>query len=617
MAHTATSSSSLARRHTVELGCNIRVTHPCAGDQYHMRIFTSSPSSKPSSDEKLYTFGVNDADGQACESLLIRMGMDSHPGLVHVFLFVTNDQESLGIRRTLMTGWGSVHFDALSLHKEYDLSLVDVTDAEQAVVTLHIQARVTPPFENALVPSLSSIKTGMDMLYQRIHVDIVDAYTRLIERGLRAPTPDRSNFYYVRTHMGKMPITTFAYLSTLVDQRGVEPLLQALLRRATDEIDIVERNSPTGSYDATRRNCETLVAMATMLPRGLHYTDDIRRTGRNRTEAVDQWSQLGTFPELATTGFDCEDGAGLVMSVLYLLRNMRFRDAQLTRMQAFANQYTPLFTLGNMKVGPGSNAETDYVPHAYVIMVDRTWFEGHLKPDTAVNGPFLPAMSLESTAYLSGVWDDRAMSHPGTSASRMVTTFDEIYREVNTAFEHIPNVLHAMRQYTPLQASNAHRAPSGRHRGSYEDIYVLMTVDHMNDRVAHCIVTHDSATRRTIGSLAEHVLRYAPDVHIDVVFSHARSYFESMYQCLWKQQPMNKLPTTAVATTANMRPAPNGVCGIIDIPSAVYTQHAHTIETALATMSKLYKCTTHAPSPLVGDIGFARVYITLGGVHTQ
>ena len=158
--------------------------------------------------------------------------------------------------------------------------------------------------------------------------------------------------------------------------------------------------------DSDVRKGDWLAETCTIYFRMLMYTHDTVRIGdkkyaRTIDEESDQWSRLNFFPSDGYTGFDCEDGAEWILELLYLLMNGTFVNPNIKAMQAFAKQYVPFFTLGFLH-SRSVHGLQEYVPHAYVCLLDRDYVMA--QGANAVAGAYKPAIVLESTTYTEGTW---------------------------------------------------------------------------------------------------------------------------------------------------------------------------------------------------------------------
>jgi hypothetical protein len=596
--HRAADMTSALPTEAVDLAYSVRVTNFEAGDAYQLRLFSSSPDSHPNAHEPHPVAFCAADSGQ----LAVRYLYSGGPGFLHAWLFVTKLDAKLGVPLACLAGWGRVYFDSIG-KTPVRADIVDVRGDTQAVLTVRTAAGARTDRPPRCLLSAEQIGDEHSALYEQMQTQIRSVYARLRE-AYRPPVPDHSNFYFVETHMQKMPITTFAYLSTFVANTDaqIEALLEGLARCVDAGV-----STTIG---------EQLVDVCTSLPRALVYTNDATRTGHNGRATVDLWSQLSMYPDINAAGFDCEDGAGLVMSIVYCLRNCVLSSAAsplLRALQRHATRLTPFFTLGNLKSGPGAR---DFVSHAYVTMLDSRWVDAQLDPTLGAPSDPCPALSLESTAYVSGEWG------PGAAGRRpIVSHLAPVRKALRAAFagRDAADLLRAVRLFTPTEASNAtvsvYNDRGDVHKGTYQDVYVLMAVDHRPNRVVHAIVTGDG----TIGALAEKLLTYDRRVKLHTVIDQTRSEFSDTYQCLWKQDPKNTLPQPPLPRTRGPAPAaPDGAVAVLDLPMRVWEANAAAYESALDSFcaDSGYRVDHGEPARrLAGDIALKRVYVVLGAAH--
>jgi hypothetical protein len=589
---------------SIDLVYSVRVVNFETDDMYALRLFSSSPDSHPNAHEPqpVEFSAVNSGE------LSVRYFYSGAPEFLHAWLFVTKMDAKLGVPITTLAGWGRIFFDALST-AVVRTNLVDVCDTVQAVLATRTLASRRPQCTR----TLRQIEDDRVRIYNAMQTRIQGVCARLRDNdGYRAPSPDHSNFYFVETHMQKMPITTFAYLSTFIANTDAQ--IEALLESLARSVDCANVSITIG---------EQLVDMCTLLPRALIYTNDMTRSPNGGRVIVDLWSQLGIYPDMNKAGFDCEDGAGLIMSIVYGLRHCKFSSAAsplLRALQTHAKRFTPFFTLGNLKTGPNIG---DFVSHAYVTMLDSRWVNAKLDPSLPMpaRSELYPALSLESTAYVSGEWDavasDGALQHsePATIRQRMVSHLSGIRSALRAALakQGDAHLVQPMRIFAPTQANNSihsvYNRNGDRHKGTYQDVYVLMSADHNADRVIHAIVTGDG----TIGSLAENLLQYDGKIKLHTVIDQSRTTFNKDYECLWKQEPKNTLPLAPPDTFFGpRRTCDTDVVGIIDVPMRVWNANVRAYTRAFKTLADTHVYHADASESeheLADDLSLMRIYI--------
>jgi len=260
--------------------------------------------------------------------------------------------------------------------------------------------------------------------------------------------------------------------------------------------------TPDPNVSVYENDANFLGEFLTILFRGMIYSPDYvkRRTGErfskkgNSVFIDEQWFQLCNFPELGKAAFDCEDGAGLIMTLLVLLYAVRDSVPKVELMNSYPllgrlveilNRYIPFFCIGELKTGP--HPDKDYDAHAFVILLPRDAFmrgRAQLRSTgvqaqiqaSAITGeireadvdryinvmqelnemPLLldekspPPIIVESTTYTEGAFTQRALSD--TEAFRHFVDTYQIF-DVNSEFyaqKHTPSpVLDNLKRHKP------------------------------------------------------------------------------------------------------------------------------------------------------------------------
>lgn len=593
-----------------DLVVGVAVVNPRVGSTYTVKVFTSSSSSgRPDSEEHLQSFASDAIAGQA-----LRHGFNTPPRLLHVWLYsnvCVPRLPAVSVTSVLATG----HVPYADVYKKggVEMELIDVTSSVQGRVTIR---STNAPSSTPAVVDVDAMSSARLTLFKSVSTAICGKYTELTDAGYARPADDRSRFYYVQTNMSQLPITTYAFMSTLIDNTDSElhDLLVGMLRHVN-----TTSNSSSSLYDQ-------LVDLCTLLPRMLLYTDDIVRRERGRDQVVDQWTQLGTMPNMSTSGFDCEDGSGLVMSIVHALRSFTCKSTtppRLVQLQQLARQYTAFLTIGNLKSGDVANK---YVSHAYVVMLDSEWVTQHMSGGPTPASAHR-ALTLESTASVSGVWDGASLARVDERSPDAVSSYLSLRVALRAAFK-TPALFTTCRQRTPLQAANARIWNTNPklvpHRGPYQDVYVLMSPSHqvqrngqtVSDNVIHLLVTGINVNGGgVIGALAENVMTYNSQVTLHTVSNETRAIFKERYMSLWSEQPRNKLPLALPSSSSIVTPPPrnsNVDIGYIDISARIWLQYEREFVDYLSPSSlssSSYVSDTSEPLHDVAvGLSFKRVY---------
>lgn len=372
------------------------------------------------------------------------------------------------------TGDETVELLAYGLHDAYTLlaslsgdapreaiRMDDVDRAQQAVVTMDgapyraMNARMNRRVvqERLLVPALFGVQkqtdeyAAMKQPWIELARKAQSALMKTTQRGER-PKDIFSSFTSLRGE--ELPI--FAYLALSHKLAEITPTR----RLATPAVTIplfqhwaelasvfVFRYPGVRTSNSIEEDCALLNEFLTVIFRGLLYTpDNTRRVGETgsrinpaRAVLTDQWVPLLMFPTLDRVGYDCEDGALVVkqiFSVLMALGNSMDEDSSLLqqttnsacktlrRIVATAQQYTPFFTIGQLKT-----ARDAYTPHAYVILLPTSsLIKGYTLSGSvgstatydinasswAPSAGVYPPMIVEATQWLAMPWTPAALA---------------------------------------------------------------------------------------------------------------------------------------------------------------------------------------------------------------
>lgn len=593
---------------------------------YTLKMYSSSVGDDANSNE--YTSGFEWRDTMEiggitftptfviCSSLLKHV----RPDFMHIWLYFDSSVHRTTLMTTSLIARGFTAYDDSS---PFELTLEGV---RIATATIKYYDKAKPPRTQRLLRPLASVaalRSRVEHDYDAFAHDVASQYEKLA-REFGTGIPINSPFYYVDSNIGKVPITTFAYTSSNVtnNERDVLKLLLSL-DECTSQTHITTE--------------QRLVDFCTMITRPLIYADDRTITPSGAFNGgLDLWVQLGTMPEFNRTSFDCEDGAGLVMSVVTMLRHAVIPHGReyerIRHLQYAALRYTPFLTLGNLTAQTlqGSRA---YIPHAYVTMLDTQWVHAQINGTSRSIGEYyMPALVLESTASYSGVWTPSAVGDPAsqqtTEPSQHAKHYIDIRTELRSAFERVDKkpLFSLCRLHTPIEASNAivwaATESTSAHRGIYQDMYVMMTSDYIKQdgslAVLHIVATETTkvddgvGSSRRIGALAENLLMYSERVKLHVILNELRKNFNDAYSYVWKNQPKNYLPFVSNkedTTRCIISDVPH--VGYMDIPSRVWECYQVQINETCATLGT-YKLHTDRDSiHIANGLSFERVYFVM------
>jgi hypothetical protein len=107
---------------------------------------------------------------------------------------------------------------------------------------------------------------------------------------------------------------------------------------------------------------ELFCEMATMLPLSMIYRND-----HSGDRDIDQWVSLSAHPVPELAGYDCEDGAQLVLIMCDVLRKARLSNPLFRRIQKAVKDVEFCLCIGTLEV------DDDLTWHAYVVGFERDW----------------------------------------------------------------------------------------------------------------------------------------------------------------------------------------------------------------------------------------------------
>ena len=253
------------------------------------------------------------------------------------------------------------------------LQLFDVENTVQGV--LHVTGW---PFKNTSADPLP-VNKGAHALVQQV----MDGY-----RKLQPPAGSTDKFSAVQLQIGDrarpMPIVFFIAHATLMraDPANATAYFENCIRVCS----------------ASGRCSPHLLADVLSLPSlGWIYRPDVTRMGAD----ADQWASLHSFPGRGPLAFDCEDGSKAMLELLHVLQNIVFVQPtpSLVQLQQLARRYTGWLCICELKSENGSASlrpGVNYLNHAIALLLCKDQLT-------------LPPITLESTAYCSGVWTPDVM----------------------------------------------------------------------------------------------------------------------------------------------------------------------------------------------------------------
>jgi hypothetical protein len=233
----------------------------------------------------------------------------------------------------------------------------------------------------------------------------------------------------------------------------------------------------------------TVTEMCTILLRTMLYTAD-----NLNGVPIDQWTNPHWFPDCSEAAYDCEDGSAAIMDWLFVLTHAKFHTPSLQALATFVRRYTPFLVTGELYTEPFQTEQ-----HVYVVLLDKAWVNWKLRLGPEPSTP-LPAILVESTNYIDGVWTPR-MTQEDMEGYRHAELADSIF---GGGHADLKRLVHFS---IPLTVTL-------RNRG-YGKASVLLTNQHSETRVHQlalgCTTTH------ALGVPLEDLLSYRPSVIINLI----------------------------------------------------------------------------------------------------
>lgn len=203
--------------------------------------------------------------------------------------------------------------------------------------------------------------------------------------------------------------------------------------------------------------------------------------------------------------------------------------------------------------------------------------------------------------YSSGVWDDRCLVDGASESGVAITSsFDDVKNAIGQVFEDYrrKDMLDITRLFVPMQCINEERSTSDiEHRGDYQDVYVMMAVDHecqsaLDSQVIHAHVTGVKNGQTTIGSVSNELMTYSPDAKMHLVFGKRRDTYNAEYQLLWREQPRNALPDAATQPQQLVE-IRGTLRAVMDIPSRSFDAVKVKFRQCMARLKTVYNYDTY------------------------
>jgi hypothetical protein len=265
-----------------------------------------------------------------------------------------------------------------------EISMIDI-DGKQ-VGTLYIRDGIQVP-ESIRVPDMTKSDRITSIVYQR---------------QARLCAPLKHQFTDASFHLDRvrrMPLLFYTLQASLVefDQLDAPVFFERCLA-------IVDRFADPHDIDKN-----TLASVLALVSLGWVYRFDVN-PGLSH-ERQDFWTSLLSFPDPHLASFDCEDGSKALLEVFLCFVRMSTEGSsvRLRSLQLTAKRYTPFMGVVELK-----NA-TGYGLHCITVLLDSTTVDALVSdriaelPASSHSGRMAespaPTITLESTAYASGVWD--------------------------------------------------------------------------------------------------------------------------------------------------------------------------------------------------------------------
>lgn len=268
--------------------------------------------------------------------------------------------------------------------------------------------------EDILLNEVGTVKVeGMELPpYNEDHHPLNEEAQQLIrdvEKAMSAlPTRCRvenDSFPDVAIHLDR--VTALPSIWFALDSTRMKFDVVNAVKYFENSLRCVIRQSAQGRPAPPEQTLADLIALPSL---GWIYRSDSTQS----EEACDAWSSLWTYPGPDPPAFDCEDGAKALMELFLVFQRLpTFRNnPELRALQSLARTYVPWFAIGELFSQDGGSAKSrsgvglsgDYLMHCYVVLLPT--------------GKGAKSITLESTAYASGVWDAERESKREKAAHR-------------------------------------------------------------------------------------------------------------------------------------------------------------------------------------------------------
>lgn len=176
---------------------------------------------------------------------------------------------------------------------------------------------------------------------------------------------------------------------------------------------------------------EIISELFTMPMRGMVYAHDRSFNFKHKITEEDQWMSILSFPNNVKkhASFDCEDGTITVLEIIHAFKSATFTDTDLISMQNTLKCYAASAVLGQLRV-----SDTQFVYHAYPLLLHKSWFPGCVRGKDEELNPILTIL-METTNYMSAAFPRSTVPDTVDSAAA-----DNKYRKTNQLYVNIDSV---------------------------------------------------------------------------------------------------------------------------------------------------------------------------------
>lgn len=361
---------------TLAFECTFRCTYPNAKDSYKVILYT---------DKGLCSLPTTIETGIP-QRVLLHVPLHEYPATLYANVFVRCPDLD-GIITEVLLASGKV--STLKLTPECTVDLWYADHDKQGDLTVRFTSTASIKWPTAALTTSDS---------QRLRKD----WIRQVEVAYRKyQAEDYQSFSSYNGIHGPLPVVAFVW----AQHRAIPRHAQAWLWHLFQAAGALQHHLPSEFLDLdVVQQLNWVGDMLTLLFRGLLYCQDYERTATGN-KASDQWVNLNSFPYTEYTGFDCEDGSGMIIQLISTIqRHAALVHPELVQVQHLLNQYTVFFAMGQIHVSEG------YSPHAAVVLLDHRhadWLiQGGASP---ASDQWLPGMLLESTIHSESTWTASAL----------------------------------------------------------------------------------------------------------------------------------------------------------------------------------------------------------------